>query len=162
MAVQAGIEIFGERKILTTFAYNTPSLNEPTQKTWNWTCHDPNEQSLDIVTVDADFSDLVGWPAYLSSIMQYSQLPGGPDRPPAEGGRPIGSNWDIFGLFNTYYPLDDAHRAKITVTPGNSPHPMCQAIKTVLGVPPVDAIAVQTYQSPPVAGEGQPFYVDLG
>ena len=141
MAVQAGIELFGERKILTTFAYSTPSLNNPTEKAWNWTCHDPNDQGLNIVSVTADFSELEGWPALLSAIMQYSQLPGGPDRPPAEGGRPIGSRWDIFGLFTTHYPLSDAQTAKIVVTPGDSPHPMCQAIKTILGDPPVPVVA---------------------
>ena len=162
IAVEAGIDVFGERKFLTTFKYSVPNNNDAAQKTWCYQVNDPNfaEPSGDdpfIYKLQADLSDLVPVMGNASALPLYSLLPGGPDKPPGEG-RLIQSRWDIFGLYQTYLDLPHDTCARITLEIGTSQTEMCKDIRAIIGAN--QPVAARVFKSPPSAAENRAFYVN--
>jgi hypothetical protein len=185
-AVKAGRDIFGEPKFLTDFRYQLPALNLPEQKTWEYTVLDPHyplpklpkpykpQEKDKIYTVRADLSSFPASPdGNPSSIVLYSMFPDRPDgeltakklrlvklpgRKGYDGGRLIGSLWNIFDV-DRVYKLDRRGRDKVVIEFGQSPHPMRSDMEDLLrSAPP---LFVQVYQSDPVAVENRAYYVDV-
>jgi len=170
-AVQAGREIFGEPKFLTTFSYNLPALNNPTQLTWEYSVLDPSYRPPKqgklpdprpkdtIYQVAADLRGLDPVPSNPSSTTLYCMLPGGKlVGNKGYKGRLIGSRWDVFSVYQAYF-LNKRAQAKVTLTLGQSDHPMRVGMEELLGSSPVPA-AARVYQSAPVAAEGGAFFVE--
>ena len=160
-AIEAGIRTFGERKFPAAFDYKVPSLNDPAQVQWSYSCLDPIEAGdpqKKIYSVEADIQQLQPVVANASSLVLYSLLPGGPDHPPGNG-RLICSRWDVFGTYQTYCDLIQQAQEKIKLSYGTSEKQMRKDMESIIGnTPPA---AVRVYQSPPVASESSAFYVDL-
>jgi len=86
-------------------------------------------------------------------------LPGGPDLPP--GGpdqKLIGSRWNIFGIFEDFYPLTDKDRSQVNIDIGEIDNPMANDMRTIFS-DNAQLIAVRVFQSPPVAVENRAYYV---
>jgi hypothetical protein len=172
-AIQAGRVVFGEPKFLTTFAFQVPSPNQPDQKTWTYTVHDPayvpptkpkpTAKKDVIYTVNADLTGLVvdpnGNPSPLVLYSMFPELPNGglPGRNGYRGQRLIGSLWNIFDMDQIYW-LDKGTQGRVTMTFGTSKHSMRVDMEKIVGAAP--AIAVQVYQSEPVAAENRAYFVD--
>lgn len=167
IAVEAGTGVFGERKFLTQFDFNVPVPNNPAQKDWTYTVFDPGydpskkkkARKGDVIyTLNGDLSRLgPPVPTNPSPLTLYSLLPGGADQPPGYG-RLNASRWNIFGLDQTWFDVDKARNASVTLDYGNSKHPMRKDMQSIIG--DAQACAVRYYQSPPAAVENRAFWVD--
>jgi hypothetical protein len=174
-AIQAGRTVFGEPKFQTTFSFNLPTPNAPDQKTWTYTVNDPayvppaqgnpSPRQKDIIyTVNADLTGLAIDPnGNPSPLVLYSMFPALPDgeiagRNGYHGQRLIGSLWNIFHMDQIFW-LDGSARNRVSLTFGKSKHPMRVDMEKIIGKAP--AIAVQVYQSEPVAAENRAWYVDV-
>ncbi|MBI4473417.1 MAG: hypothetical protein HY646_12170 [Acidobacteria bacterium] len=183
VAVNAGREIFGEQKFLTTFDFNVPSLNtgtkpadyyvNPPMHQWQYTVHDPdfkppappapcNHKPKDVIyQVDATIPSLEQC-ANPSPLTLYSMWPNKTGKLVGEKGyagmdvKLTGSRWNIWGTFKAFFPNADEQEG-IRLTLGKSKHQMRESMETLLGPSP-KASAVRIYQSEPVAAENRAFY----
>lgn len=171
VAVQAGIEVFGERKFLTSFTYDVPCANSQFQtdpkspgkripKPWRYTVNDPADKALSIYSVSADLRGFTPVAGNASPITLYSMLPGGPNRPPGGRGQRLnGSRWNLFGMYQTFHPLPASAGTKVKLTLGKSPHPMRRDMEKLLGKG-AKACAIRIFESPPAAAENRPYWVE--
>ncbi|MFM2072268.1 MAG: hypothetical protein RLZZ623_2531 [Actinomycetota bacterium] len=146
LAVKAGTALFGEPKFLTTFAYDIPSPNAPGQLSWSWTINDPNVKDQTIFDLEILPLTAVPQAANPTPITGYTYL----------GERAIGSRWAPFGACQLF---DVATPGQVSITFGESAHPMRTDMQNLVGTRA--AIAVQVVTSPPVCVESGPFFVDL-
>lgn len=158
-AVKAGIEVFGERKFLTTFQYEVPAPNKPENTTWDYQVNDPNigpagPGEAFIYKVTADLHGPEPTLGNASPITLYSMLPGGPDSPPGNG-RLIGSRWNLLGMYQNYMDLS---LAKLTLQFGSSEHPMRKDMEDIIGDTP--CCAVRYFHSQPSAVENRAYWVE--
>lgn len=178
IAVQAGTEVFGERKFKTGFTFNVPTANNPNPpkgQEWPWvyTVFDPSvdvgkdpDSAYFIYRLWANMSDL-GRPVMTnpSPLTLYSLLPGGADHPPGHGTLDI-SRWNILGFDKTWFDTDKQcwkdssgnEQPIVKIEVGKSKHPMAIDTRTIIGDTP--ACAVRYYQSPPAAVENRAFWAD--
>ena len=110
-------------------------------RTWGFRVNDPNNANEAIFTTIADTTGLTAVPSAISSITEY----GIPNE------KAIGCRWNILQPFDTFLlteeDIEPAERVKLTY--GASKHPMGVAMRELLDG--VDAHAIQTYLSQPVA-----------
>jgi len=163
-AIDAGKTLFGEPKFLTSFLLNLPSPNpcraqgEVHQgevykpewvRTWGFRVNDPNNANEAIFTTIADTTGLTPIPSAISPITEY----GIPNE------KAIGCRWNILQPFDTFLltgdDIEPAERVKLTY--GASTHPMGVAMRELLDG--VDAYAIQTYLSEPVAFQSRAYYL---
>ena len=157
IAIEAGVKLFGEPKFKTTFGINLPSLN-PVRKpgtagyepewvnTWSFRVNDPEVPANDIFTCVANLAGLVPEPGNPSPITEYGQ----------HDNRAIACRWNILQPFDTYrLNADQAHR--VTLSYGNSGHPMQLAMKDLLDG--AHAHAVQTFMSAPAAIQSRAVFI---
>lgn len=144
IAVEAGRDVFGEPKFLTTFSYNVPTINAPDQHTWSWRCNDPVHPEQFIF--DLQVAQLSGTPVAVnpSPITGYTYL----------HGRPVGSRWNPLGSSMQY---DVSAAGHVVVSFGGSAHPMRRDMQDIIATLP--AAAMQVFASPPVCAESGPYYV---
>ena len=174
IAVKAGRAAFGERKFLDKFCYNVPALNNEghSDRSWDYIVADPKDlgdmpflpkdwpdDRPYIYRIIADLNGINTRPGNTSPLTLYSMLPGGPDLPP--GGpdqKLIGSRWNIFGVFEDFYPLTDSDMSKVNIDIGKIDNPMANDMHKIIGENP-ELLAVRIFQSPPVAIENRAYYV---
>jgi hypothetical protein len=158
-AIDAGKTLFGEPKFLTSFKLNLPSPNpcrapgdvyKPEWvRTWGFRINDPNNVNEAIFTTIADTTGLTPIPSAISPITEY----GIPNE------KAIGCRWNILQPFDTFLltgdDIEPAERVKLTY--GASTHPMGVAMRELLDG--VDAYAIQTYLSEPVAFQSRAYYL---
>lgn len=154
-AVAAGIAFFNEPKFYASFNYNVPALNNPDQKTWEFTCTEPSSDGgttpgPEIFSVSADLRKLDPQPANQNPVVEYGVL---------QNGRPIGANWEMLGMFDAYPKISGAHK-RVQLKTGNSCSPMVSDLRRLLGPKP-RCVAAQTFTSQPAAVEPRCYYVDL-
>ena len=156
-AIQAGIQLFGEPKFQTTFDTALPSWNDdPTSQVWKFTCNDPKAKpdpsgggsKPTIFTATADLSNLSPQPGNVSPTTEYG----------FNGGRLIGCRWNILATHASYF-LNARQAKRVSVTYGDSKHPMTKDMQTLVGDRP--CIAVQTFASRPAAIQSRAFYADI-
>jgi hypothetical protein len=198
IAVQAGTQMFGERKFLTQFAFSVPVANHPvapgTDWAWEYWCfdekynlkndprfenYDPNKPQggwnpfSDPVPEDANYIyrlrahlDHLGPPVFTnpSPLTLYSLLPGGAGEPP-DNGRLNASRWNILGLDQTWFDIDQPGRREwgngnpvVKIDYGPSDHEMRKDMEHIIGDTP--ACAIRYFQSPPAAIENRAFWID--
>jgi hypothetical protein len=159
LAISAGEELFGEPKFKASFMLNLPSPNPcraPGEvykpewvRTWGFRINDPNNANEAIFTTIADTTGLTPIPSAISPITEYG-IP---------NGKPIGCRWNILQPFDTFLltgdDIEPAERVKLTY--GASTHPMGVAMRELLDG--VDAYAIQTYLSEPVAFQSRAYYL---
>lgn len=151
-AVAAGIGLFGENKFYAQFDYVVPSVNLPEVSTWKYTISD--EKNKEIISVNADFKELISKVANPSAIVNYSMM----------DGRLVGSRRNILSTAKHYFPITDVQAKKTKVVIGNSTkHQMAKDLATALGKNKKGKIstpvfAIQVIQSPPVIIESRPYY----
>jgi hypothetical protein len=157
VAIQAGIELFGEPKFKTTFGVNLPSFNpvrDPNSQryepewveTWGFKVNDPSSPSNDIFTCIANLNGLNPIPGNISSITEYG----------IHDNQPIACRWNILQPFKTYF-LDDKDAGRVELSYGDSCHPMQTAMKELLAGAQVRA--VQTFISAPAAIQSRAVYI---
>ena len=181
IAVKAGRAAFGERKFLDKFCYNVPALNNEghSDKSWVYIVGDPDDPAQKncppqdwpftpqlwpkewpyIYRIDAQLNGINTRIGNASPLTLYSMLPGGPDLPP--GGpdqKLIGSRWNLFGIFEDYYPINESDQPKVKIKIGKIDHPMAKDMQKIIGDNP-ELLAVRVFQSPPVAVENRAYYV---
>lgn len=155
-AIKAGIELFGEPKFQTTFDTSLPSLNDPTARTWKFTCNDPKATAPKaggpkrptIFTAEADLLGLNPVPGNVSPTTEYGVIKG----------RLLCCRWNILEPHDTYF-LDARQAKRVSVTYGESKHQMRLDMQKLIGDRP--CIAVQTFSSRPVAIQSRAFYADI-
>ncbi|HVG30543.1 MAG TPA: hypothetical protein VM864_12625 [Pyrinomonadaceae bacterium] len=155
-AIKAGVQLFGEPKFQTTFDTSLPSWNDPTARTWKFTCNDPKAKpdpqgggsKPTIFTAEADLLKLTPEPGNVSPTTEYGIL----------GDRLVGCRWNILEPHDTYF-LDARLAKRVAVTYGESKHPMRRDMQTLVGDRP--CIAVQTFSSRPAAIQSRAFYADI-
>lgn len=150
IAIGAGIQLFGEPKFKTTFTTNLPSLNDPSVKTWQFTCHDPdypdNEEEC-IFSCEVDVQGLNPLAGNFSPITEYG----------TQDGKLIAARWNILQPLSSYLLTPEEQKRVVTIKYGKSSHPMRQDLeKLISGVP---AAAVRTFQSPPAAIQSRAYYL---
>jgi hypothetical protein len=153
-AVAAGKALFGEPKFLASFTTSVPALNDPPAKVWNYSCQDPVDPNsatspASIYNLVTDLQYLAATPANSSPLVEYGVL----------DGRPIGSHWDIYGIFQTYLlAQDQSERVKLTYGTSDL-NGMRTDMKAIIG--DAHAVAAQVFVSTPVGTESRAYYVDL-
>lgn len=146
-AIQAGIQLFGEPKFQTTFTTSLLSLNDPTVKTWSFTCNDPTDAKKQIFTCTAALQNLPSEWAMVSPITEYGH----------NSGKLIGCRWNILQPNQVYFLKPATARTKVKLTYGTSTHPMGKDMKKLIGSAP--AFAVRTSMSPPAAAQSRAYFV---
>jgi hypothetical protein len=157
IAIDAGEKLFGEPKFKTSFLLNLPSPNPcrapgPVYKpewvqTWGFRVNDPNNANEAIFTTIADTTGLTPIPSAISPITEY----GIPNE------KAIGCRWNILQPFDTFLLADTEPSERVKLTYGASKHPMGIAMRELLDG--VDAHAIQTYLSAPVAFQSRAYYL---
>jgi len=143
-AIEAGKKLFGEPKFKTSFSVALPSLNDPKVKIWQFTCNDPEGKGT-IFTCSADLRDLDAFASNPSPITEYG----------VHDGKLIGCRWNILQPFQTYH-LSNVQRERVKLSYGESEHPMRRDMARLIG--DALAVAIRTYQSPPVAIQSRAYY----
>jgi hypothetical protein len=151
VAVAAGRQVFFENKFLTPYTYAVPAFNNPSQATYEWTCHDPKDPELEIYKASVDLSGLTATPTpgNLSELIDLSF-----DK---ASRRPVGSRRNYFGLYDTYL-LPRGSKA-VTLTMGKSKHKMGADMRKLIGS--LKPKAIQTFVSPPCIAEAAGYYADV-
>lgn len=150
-AIYAGEQMFSLPHFKTNFRNAVPSLNDPSVKTWTFSCLDPgaDPKAADpatIFTCQVDLQGLTGAPAAPASVTGYGKA----------NGRLVGARWDLLQPYQTYL-LSATDGGRVRLRLGSSLHPMREAVAGLIGESP--AVAVRTYQSPPVAVQNRAYYV---
>ena len=151
VAVAAGQQVFFENKFLTPYTYSVPAFNNPSQRTYDWQCHDPKDSSLLIYEASVDLAGLTPTPVpgNGSEIIDLSY-----DR---ASRRPVGSRRNYLGLYTTY-PLPRGSKA-VTLSMGKSTHKMGRDMRTLIGS--LKPKVIQTFVSPPCIAEAAGYYADV-
>jgi len=149
IAVAAGRQVFMENKFLTPYTYNVPTLNNPSQTAWTWTCHDPVDVSKSIYSASVDLAGLTSKPSNMSEWIDLSF--------DSQSRRPVGSRRNYFGMYSTYM-LPVGSKA-VTLAVGKSTEDMRTDIRTLIGSRKPKAI--QTFVSQPCIAEATGYYADL-
>lgn len=150
IAVAAGRQLFFENKFLTPYTYNVPSLNNPGQSLFTWTCHDPDDGTQDIYSAQVSLSGINSVPGNMSEWIDLSYV--------TSEKRVAGSRRNYLGLCDTYF-IPQANRNAVSVTVGRSKHPMREDMAELIGTRP--AAIVQVFKSPTCIAEAQPYWADL-
>ncbi len=145
VAIQAGKQLFGEPKFKTGFTISIPSLNDPSVTTWSFTCQDPNDAKLAIFSCAADLRGLDPVASNPAPHTEYGEV----------SERLIGCRWNVFSPYQTYF-LDASTHRRVTLTIGNSPHPMTADMTALIGSTP--AAAIRYFQSAPAAAQSRAYY----
>lgn len=145
LAIKAGKELFGEPKFKTNFTISIPSANDPSVTTWSITCQDPKNPKSSIFTGTADLRGLDSVLSNPAPHTEYGKF----------GGRLIGCRWNVLSPYETYF-LDAKSSKRVTLTIGDSPHPMAKDMKTLIGSSP--AVAARSFQSAAAATQSRAYY----
>jgi len=146
-AIKAGKGAFGENKFYTLMDFTTPCGNNPDQSTWSYKCYSPKEGEKFIYSMEADVTGTPPMIANPSAITLYGDL----------DGRLVGSHWNLFGQYDTYF-LKKAAQKKVVLTYGDGKHKMRADMEKVIGT--AAPYAVQIYQSRDSAAESRGFYAN--
>jgi len=150
VAVAAGRQLFFENKFLTSYTYNVPSLNNPGQALFTWTCHDPVDAAQSIYTAQVSLSGLNSVPGNMSEWIDLSYV--------KSAKRVAGSRRNYLGMSDTYF-IPAANHNAVSVSMGQSTHRMRTDMQTLIGTRA--AAVVQIFQSPTCIAEAQPYWADL-
>ena len=148
-AIKAGIGLYGEPKYLAQFGYTTPTLNDPSVVTWDYSVFQnaANDQQGPLVySIDADLQGIAPQPGNPSPLVEYGTL--------EHGGRThvVANQWNFYGPFMTY-ALEGEGTSRVSLGLGPSPDPqgfMADLRELIGSSAPV---AAQTFTSAPVASE---------
>jgi hypothetical protein len=149
VAVAAGQQLFFENKFLTDYTYDVPALNNPGQSTFTWTCHDPKDVTLAIYQATVNLAGLSPVPGNMSEWIDLSYV--------TDAKRVAGSRRNYFGMYDTYL-LPSSGTNAVSVTTGESTHPMKHDMERLIGTRP--AVAVQLFRSPTCIAEARPYWAD--
>jgi hypothetical protein len=150
VAVAAGQQLFFENKFLTAYTYDVPALNNPGQSTFTWTCHDPSDVTLTIYQATVNLAGLTSVPGNMSEWIDLSYV--------KDLKRVAGSRRNYLGMYDTYL-LPSSGANPVSVTMGESTHPMKHDMQRLIGTRP--AAAVQLYRSPASIAEARPYWADV-
>jgi hypothetical protein len=167
VAIDAGVQKFGEPKFKTQFIPDLVTLNSPQTRQWSFVCCDPSfppptsGQGSDAVarehaifTFTADLRDLDAVMSNPSPITEYGYFPTDPEHPEKRG-RLIGARWNILQPWQTCF-LSETTDGRITLAYGSSTHPMQGDMKQMIGDAPPRV--VRTVTSPPSAIQSRSYY----
>lgn len=156
--VKAGREAFGEPKFKAGFDISIPAANRnpgpPAHwvDTWSITCKKDDPQGSPIVTIRADLNGLPGHPASIAPFTQYGYQ---------KDEKPLGAPLNIFQPYQVY-DLSDLSAAdaqdRVTITPGPAADLVGDYLRLIHAAAPVGA---WVYQSPPVAVQNRPYFVNM-
>ncbi len=150
VAVAAGRQLFFENKFLTAYTYDVPSVNNPGQSLFSWTCHDPADAAQNIYSAQVSLSGLNSVPSNMSEWIDLSYV--------ASEKRVAGSRRNYFGMYDTYV-VPQANRNAVSVSMGKSTHPMRADMAKLIGTR--SAAIVQVFKSPSCIAEARPYWADL-
>lgn len=165
IAIQAGVQKFGEPKFMTQFIPDLVSLNTPGTTTWSFVCCDPafpppaqgsdaDARAHAIFTFEADLRDLDAVTGNPSPITEYGYYPTDPKHPEKRG-KLIGARWNILQPWQTFFLREDsAGRTRLTY--GSSEHPMQKDMKAMIG--DASPRVVRTVTSQPCAIQSRSYY----
>lgn len=146
LAIQAGVELYGEPKFKTNFKIDIPTFNaDPVGTAWTFSTLDPKVATEDIFTCTVETKNLIPYPANFSPITEYG----------THEGQLIACRWNILQPMNTYF-FDTNQQKRVTLTYGKSDHPMKTDMEKLIGDTP--ASAARTYSSPPAAVNSRAYY----
>lgn len=155
-AVKAGVGLYGEPKYLAQFDYTTPTLNDPTVVTWDYSVFQnaPNNTPGPLVySIDADLQGIAPQPSNPSPLIEYGTR--------KLGGRMhvVGNFWNFYGPFMTY-PLEGEGASRVSLGVGESPDPdgLIHDLRELIGT--TAPVAAQTFTSAPVSSECAPWLME--
>ena len=148
VAVAAGKALYFENKILTSYGFNIPAMNNAGQSEYSWTCFE-NLTTTEVYSAKVDLAGLAALPANVSEWIDYSF--------DAEAQRPVASRRNYFGIFSSY-DISNAQSA-VAIAWGTSTLQMLKDMQALFGT--ASPIAVQTFASPTVIAEAGPYYADV-
>lgn len=155
-AIKAGQELYGEPKYLAGFTYTTPTLNDPTVVTWDYSVfqyESATENGPLVFSIDADLQGIAPLPQNPSPLVEYGTR--------EHGGRThvVGNHWNFYGPFLTY-PLHGAGAGRVSLGLGPAPDPqgLMRDLRELIGEH--TPVAAQTFTSAPVSSECRPFYTE--
>ena len=149
VAVAAGQQLYFENKFLVPYTFNVPSLNNPGQSLYTWTCHDPDDVKQSIYQAQVSLSGLNPIPGNMSEWIDLSYV--------KSAKRVAGSRRNYFGMYDTYF-IPKGNRNAVTVSMGKSAHPMRGDMQKLIGTR--QAAAVQVFQSPTCIAEARVYWAD--
>jgi hypothetical protein len=157
IAIQAGMEVFGEPKFRTTFNVNLATKNctrkdtkifQPVwSPTWGFRINDPDDSSKSICTCTFEPTGLTSVPANFSPITEYG----------THQNKMIACRWNILQPMDTYLLSEyKSDQSRLKLEFGESSHPMQVDMKKLLtGAKPR---AVRIFDSAPAAIQSRAYY----
>lgn len=156
LAIRAGQVLFGEPKFKAAFDIAIPAANRNTgtpphwTDTWTITCKEDGPQGRSIVVIRADLTGLSAHPASIAPFTEYGHQ---------QDGKLIAAPLNIFQPYQFYdLSTDRALQGHVTITSGPAVEPVDDFVRLIEGKAPAGA---WTYQSPPVAVQNRPYFVNV-
>lgn len=156
LAIRAGQELFGEPKFKTAFDIAIPAANRNPgtpphwTDTWTITCKEDGPAGRAIVAIRADLTGLSAHPASIAPFTEYGRQ---------QDGKPLAAPLNVFQPYQFYdLSTDRALLGRVTITSGPAVEPVDDFVHLIEGNTPAGA---WTYQSPPVAVQNRPYFVNV-
>jgi hypothetical protein len=144
--------LFGEPKYLAQFQYSTPTLNDPTVLTWQYSVFQDvkGKQGPLIWTVNADFTASTKGFANSSPLTEYGILD--------HNGVPrlVQNQWTFYGPFDNYLFFTQKPNVQITYGTEVDPTGTLSDLELIIGKN--KPIAAQMFTSAPVSSETRAWY----
>ncbi|MGH3669419.1 MAG: hypothetical protein ACRDSH_02110 [Pseudonocardiaceae bacterium] len=153
--IKAGQEAFGEPKFKTGFDIIIPAVNRNPgppphwTSTWAITCKKDGPQGPPIVTIQANLTGLPAHPASIAPFTEYGYQ---------KDGKPLAAPLNVFQPYQLYDLSTNGAQGRVTITPGPAVEPVGDFIHLIDGETPAGA---WVYQSPPVAVQNRPYFVNV-
>jgi hypothetical protein len=147
-AIRAGIGLYGEPKYLAQFTYATPTLNDPSVVTWDYSVFqdDGGKPGTLVYSIEADLQGIAAQAANPSPLIEYDTL--------QQDGRTrvVANHWSFYGPFSTFdLSGDGAARVSLGLGPSPDPQGLRKDLDALIGDAP--PLAAQAFTSAPVASE---------
>jgi hypothetical protein len=156
LAIRAGQVLFGEPKFKAAFDIAIPAANRNIgtppywTDTWTITCKEDGPQGHSIVVIRADLTGLTAHPASIAPFTEYGSQ---------QDGKLIAAPLNIFQPYQFYdLSTERALQKRVTITSGPAVKPVEDFVRLIEGKAPAGA---WTYQSPPVAAQNRPYFVNV-
>jgi len=148
-AVSAGIGLYGEPKYLAAFTYTTPTLNDPSVVTWDYSVFQDaggGKQGPLVYSVNADLQGLRPLAGNPSPLVEYGVLDHG------GGQRLVSNQWNFYGPMETYALVGEgAARVSLGYGPTPDPQGLLDDLRALVGSH--TPVAAQIFTSAPVSSE---------
>ncbi|TKC19106.1 hypothetical protein [Robertmurraya kyonggiensis] len=146
LAIDAGINKFGEPKFLANFKSSMPSYNDLLVRDWKISCNEFEDHRTMIFSLEINLEGLPRTISNISPITYYGY----------RDGELIGSRWNIHQPLDTFFIPENCEN-KVNLMFGSTTNNMGIEIKKILNG--IEPFYIREHINKPVAIQSRPFFV---